>query len=61
MPRSALACLEGFANAAHVESKTSPQVLSDLVEFVDDWIGAFHLVDLGGSCSGVHIIGGSKP
>jgi hypothetical protein len=61
MSRFALGCLKCFANSAHIESKTSPQVLSDLVEFVHDWIGAFHLVDLAGSCSGVHITGGSKP
>jgi len=57
----ALVCLESFANSAHVESKTSPQVLSDLMEFVNDWIGALHFTVLGGSCSGVHITGGSKP
>ena len=53
--------LECFAYSAHVKPETPTQVLSDLVEFVNDRIGAFHLVDLGGSCSGVHITGGSKP
>ncbi|HEY5956792.1 MAG TPA: hypothetical protein VIV60_09580, partial [Polyangiaceae bacterium] len=53
--------LECFTYSAHVKPKTPTQVLADLVEFVNDWIGAFHLDDLGGSCSGVHITGGSKP
>ena len=53
--------LECFAYPAHIKPKTPTQVLADLVEFVNDRIGAFHLGDLGGSCSGVHITGGSKP
>lgn len=53
--------LECFTYSAHVKPKTATQVLADLVEFVNDWIGALHLGDLGGSCSGVHITGGSKP
>jgi hypothetical protein len=47
--------LECLTNSSNVEPVLPPQVLTHLVDFFDDWIGALHLVILAGSYSDVHI------
>ncbi len=51
----------GRRNPIHVEAMCAPDLLSELVEFLDDGIALLHDDALPGSSSGVRMIGGRKP
>jgi hypothetical protein len=48
-------------NSSNVESMLTPELLPELVNLVDDGIGALHPSVLRGSSSGVQITGAAKP
>jgi len=51
----------GGGDSFSVEVVRATDSFTELVEFVDDWIPAFHDGLLAGSSSGVQIIGGLNP